>query len=119
VQQQIADMIREARRLSGRSQEDLAATVGLHPTNLSKLERGHFTPSSALLLALMRELKIPPTALSPILSKVVNERRVAQEIELATIASRLTDEALEIAVQQIKALEKFSGRTGDDRCNRG
>jgi transcriptional regulator with XRE-family HTH domain len=110
VQQQIAEMIRRARRQSGLSQEALAFKVGLHPTNLSKLERAHFTPNSALLLALMRELKLGPTALLPILSGVSNKRATV-EIELATLASRLTDEGLEIALEQVKALERL-GKSG-------
>jgi transcriptional regulator with XRE-family HTH domain len=103
-------MLREARRRSGRSQEEVASRVGLHPTNLSKVERGHVTPNALLLLALMRELAIPPTALSLVLRRTLNERRAAQEIELAIIASRLTDEGLELALEQMKSLVSRMGK---------
>jgi hypothetical protein len=58
----------------------------------------------------MRELAIPPTALSLVLRRAPNERRAAQDTELATIASRLTDEGLEIALEQMKSLVSRMGK---------
>jgi transcriptional regulator with XRE-family HTH domain len=113
-------MVRVARRRSGLSQEEVAHRVGLHPTNLSKIERGHVAPGALLLLALMRELAIHPNALLPILGgKVANDRRVALEIEFATLAARLTDEGLALALEQLRPLvERLGGKSKRRRSGR-
>src|SRR5690348_11532743 len=111
-------MLREARHRSGLSQEEVAFRVGIHTTNLSKIENARFAPNALLLLALMAELEIPPKALGSVLGKSVNARRAALEVELASFAENLSDEGLAIAVEQLRPLTERFGKPKGGRSPR-
>jgi transcriptional regulator with XRE-family HTH domain len=55
-----AETLREARNLSGISQEKLAERAGLHRTYISQLERGLKSPSLDVIVALARGLRVTP-----------------------------------------------------------
>lgn len=51
------------RRKSGHTQESLAEACDLHPTYLSKLERGHKSPTLRVLFRLADAMGVTPSAL--------------------------------------------------------
>lgn len=53
----------EARRLTGLSQESLAARAGLHPTYISQVERGLKSPTVRALVAIATGLGLPASEL--------------------------------------------------------
>lgn len=59
----IGKSVKEARRLTGLTQQELSARIGYTQATLSKVEKGHQDPSAELLSAISRETKIPPAAL--------------------------------------------------------
>jgi transcriptional regulator with XRE-family HTH domain len=54
-----AHNLRERRRASGLSQEALGHRAGLHPTEVSRLERGTRDPRPSTLVRLATALEIP------------------------------------------------------------
>ncbi|MGW3555828.1 helix-turn-helix domain-containing protein [Streptomyces sp. NPDC000963] len=58
--EKIGETIKRARRLSGRSQSNVAAALGYHQSKLSRLEGGRGTDDIRVLRAVAAELRIPP-----------------------------------------------------------
>jgi Zn-dependent peptidase ImmA (M78 family)/transcriptional regulator with XRE-family HTH domain len=55
------DRLRQARELQGLTQTALARQVGVHPSAIAQLETGRIQPSPAVLDALSRATRCPPT----------------------------------------------------------
>ncbi|MEV5882483.1 helix-turn-helix transcriptional regulator [Streptomyces sp. NPDC052020] len=55
----IGEVIRRARVLQGRSQKDVAASLGYHQSKVSRLESGRGTDNMGVLRAVAAELRIP------------------------------------------------------------
>lgn len=63
--EQFGALIRQRRLEAGRSQEDLAAAIGITQPSLSQYERGTALPTMRSLLGLVRELGLDlPTLLA-------------------------------------------------------
>jgi transcriptional regulator with XRE-family HTH domain len=55
--------VRAARRASGLTQEDIAGRSGIHPTEVSRIERGLRDPRISTVLRLAAALGVPVSAL--------------------------------------------------------
>jgi transcriptional regulator with XRE-family HTH domain len=58
-----AQNVRNARREANLTQEDLGAASGVHPTEVSRIERGLRDPRTSTLLRLAEALKVPASRL--------------------------------------------------------
>lgn len=65
--------VREARRLNGLSQEELAHASGLHPTYVSGIERGHRNPSWTSVGRLCEALEMPLSELARLSERLASE----------------------------------------------
>ncbi|WP_406628298.1 helix-turn-helix domain-containing protein [Patulibacter brassicae] len=55
--------VRAAREASGFTQEDVADRSGIHPTEVSRIERGLRDPRISTVLRLAKALDVPPSSL--------------------------------------------------------
>jgi transcriptional regulator with XRE-family HTH domain len=74
IRQQLGLNLRELRLDLGLSQEELAFRSNLHPTHISRLERGMRDPALATLLKLAHGLEVPPGRLVEGISWNANAR---------------------------------------------
>ncbi len=58
-----AQNVRNARREARMTQEELGAASGVHPTEVSRIERGLRDPRTSTTLRLARALKVPASRL--------------------------------------------------------
>jgi transcriptional regulator with XRE-family HTH domain len=111
LKHQIGCGIARARISRGLTQEDLAERLGRSVEAISNLERGRSFPSVKTLTALVNQLGISVHALfgDPVLD---DSPRTKLELRGHTLLTRLSDDFLEIAVEQLSALAKRNHRTG-------
>ena len=106
LKKQIATRLRTIRAARDLSQDDLAAMIGRSVDAISNIERGKNLPSLETLLALAGELDLSLVDLVgnwPAKAKV-SVKRIALEAELTEVARQLSDQQLQIAVKQLRAL---------------
>ncbi|MGX5719838.1 helix-turn-helix domain-containing protein [Shinella zoogloeoides] len=97
--------IRKEKKLT---QEDLAARIGRSVDAISNLERGKSLPSFSTIEQLCQALGIPLKTLFDFDETPVLRHRAQLLEDLLSIARRLTDNDLELAVEQIRAIGRRS-----------
>ncbi len=99
-------LVRTARNRKSLSQERLAELIERTVETVSNVERGQTLPTIETLDRLSRQLDIPLREffdhhdLPPSLSR----RRIEREIQMRELVRTMTDQELEIAVEQVKVL---------------
>lgn len=63
VRAQFGSILRELRVARGLTQEELAYQAGMHTTYLSRLEKGRYNPSLAVMVDLSQALGVHPSEL--------------------------------------------------------
>ena len=101
----VGQRLREFRRTNGLTQEALAASVERSVDAISALERGVALPSFEMLARLGEVLKVP---LSSFFDQEGEDdpERTAQLARLTAEATRLTNDELAIAIEQVAAFNR-------------
>src|SRR3954465_1166621 len=93
----IAQVVREARRARGLTQEDLAARIGVATQSLSNLERGKTMPTIATLMRMAEELDMPVASFLPTCGPGKSDQRLSSEAQIAALLDRLSDQEVKMA----------------------
>lgn len=106
LKQVVGARIRAARLRAGMSQEAVAARINRTPESISNIERAQQLPALDTLLELAAVLEMP---LLDIIDAAKEDRKLTAqralgEAKLGEIVRSLSDTALAIAVEQLKAL---------------
>jgi transcriptional regulator with XRE-family HTH domain len=114
LKRDIGRSIAEARIRRGLTQEDLAERLGCSVNALASLERGQGFPRFRMLAALSHQLGVP---LRDLLDQVdqtdpSDERRARLELQGRALLNQLSNEYLEIAIEQLSVLAKRDRRPG-------
>ena len=106
----IAQTIKSARRQKGLTQQGLGEKIGRTSESLSNIERAKSLPSVETLVALSTALDLPMSAFFPDYDErnKVNPKKLRLEAEAGGILRNLSDQTLETAIEQLKALAKIS-----------
>ena len=104
----IGTRVKTARRRAGLSQEALAAKIRRTPESVSNIERGQQLPAIDTLVELANVLDVP---LSDFFRSFNDQRklsreRVENEAKIEQTIPHLSDTAVAIAAEQIRALAK-------------
>jgi transcriptional regulator with XRE-family HTH domain len=111
LKQRIGARVQAARRRAGISQETLATAVDRTPESISNIERGLQLPTIPTLAELARVLDVPLAAFFEGVGheKTLSRQRMRMEAELQEVLTKLSDRAVAIALEQIKALSEVRG----------
>lgn len=101
-QGELGQRIAEGRRLADRTQEELAAAVGLQRTALTKIESGDQRVEALILASLARELDLPLRWFLSEDSPVLQSRREGRSAALASPPADLLLERLVAAGDQVE-----------------
>lgn len=109
LRQAIAARLKAARLRAGLSQEALATSVKRTPESISNIERAQQLPALDTLLELAEVLELPPLELLSLPTKTAAKRKVSAqralaEAQIAEVTRGLSDTAVSIALEQIRAL---------------
>lgn len=97
--------IRKQKKLT---QDELATRMGRSVDALSNIERGKSLPSFATIEMLSQALDIPLKSLFDFDEVQLSHRKAQLIEEMRAIASQLSEADLELAVDQIRALQRRS-----------
>jgi len=108
--------IAEARTRRGLTRRDLAERLGCTVDVIASLERGQSVPRFRMLAALARQLDV---SLRHFFDQVDqtnpnDERRAHLELRGRALLNQLSNEFLEIAIEQLSVLSKQDRRPGTD-----
>jgi transcriptional regulator with XRE-family HTH domain len=103
----IAQVVREARRARGLTQEDLAARIGLATQSLSNLERGKTMPTIATLMRMAEELDMPVASFLPTRGPGKSDQRLSSEAQIAAMLDCLSDQEVKVAAGLIAVLVRM------------
>jgi transcriptional regulator with XRE-family HTH domain len=108
--------IAEARTRRGLTQRDLAASLGCTVDAIASLERGQSVPRFRMLAALARQLNVSLRDFFDHIDQTDpnDERRGRLELRGRALLNQLSDEFLEIAVEQLSVLAKRDRPSGTD-----
>jgi transcriptional regulator with XRE-family HTH domain len=114
LKRDIGRSIAEVRIRRGLTQEDLAERLGCSVNALASLERGQVFPRFRMLAALSHQLGVP---LRDLLDQVDqtepgDERRARLELRGRALLNQLSNEYLEIAIEQLSVLDRRDCRPG-------
>jgi transcriptional regulator with XRE-family HTH domain len=106
--------IAEARTRRGLTQRDLAERLGCTVDAIASLERGQSVPRFRMLAALARQLNVSLRDLFDQVDQAGpnDERRARLELRGRSLLNQLSDEFLEIAIEQLSVLSKRDPRSG-------
>ena len=108
--------IAEARTRRGLTQRELAERLGCSVDAIASLERGQNVPRFRMLAALARQLNVSLRDLFDQVDQTGpnDERRARLELRGRALLNQLSDEFLEIAIEQLSVLSKRDPRSGTD-----
>ena len=106
----IAHVVRARRKQLGLTQDQVAERIGRTTESVSNIERARSLPSVATLIALSDTLDMPLRDLFPSgpADRTINAARQRKEADTIALIRALPDNALDIAMDQIKALGRIS-----------
>jgi transcriptional regulator with XRE-family HTH domain len=112
LKRDIGRSIAEARVRRGLTQKDLADRLGFSIEAMASLERGQSFPRFRILAALSRELDVPLRDLVDQVDQTdpSDDRRARLEFRGRALLNQLSDEFLEIAIEQLSVLAKRDRR---------
>ena len=104
----IGRSIAEARDRRGLTQKDLAERLGYSIEAIASLERGQSFPRFRILVALSRELRVPLRDLVDQADQIdpSDDRRARLEFRGRALLNQLSNDFLEIAIEQLSVLAK-------------
>jgi len=100
--------LKAIRREKKLTQEELAARIGRSVDALSNIERGKSLPSFSTIEQLCQALDVPLKTLFDVHETPVLRHRAQLMEDLLSIARRLPETDLELAVEQIRAISRRS-----------
>lgn len=102
----LAGRLRSFRKKSGLTQEELGAKVGRTGEAISNIERGKSVPTLETLVAIAGVLDAPLRDFLPSgkLDDSISQNRLKSEAEAMSLLRGLSDNQLQVALTQIKAL---------------
>ena len=105
----LAGKLRSFRKQAGLTQADLADKIGRTDEAISNIERGKSLPSLETLLAIADALQLPLRDFFPSgnFDNSVSINRLNKEAEMMVLLRELSDRELDIAIAQVKALNKL------------
>ena len=108
LKRDIGRSIAEARNRRGLTQKDLAERLGYSIEAIASLERGQSFPRFRILIALSRELRVPLRDLVDQVDQIdpSDDRRARLEFRGRALLNQLSDEFLEIAIEQLSVLAR-------------
>ncbi|PHR61267.1 MAG: transcriptional regulator [Robiginitomaculum sp.] len=106
----LGGQVRHFRRSAGLTQEALATKIERTAEAISNIERARSAPSLETLIALAAALDIPMRDFFPTGSfeDGTSPNRLKREAEVAVLVRGLSDNQLELAMAQLKAIEELS-----------
>ena len=113
LKRDIGRSIAEARDRRGLTQKDLAERLGYSIEAIASVERGQSFPRFRILVALSRELRVPLRDLVDQVDQIdpSDDRRARLEFRGRALLNQLSDEFLEIAIEQLSVLVKRDPRS--------
>jgi transcriptional regulator with XRE-family HTH domain len=111
LKHQIGRQIAKARMARGLTQEGLAELTGRSVEAISNIERGKSFPNVETLQSLSQHLTVQVRDFFEATSSSRTDRRTRLETRAHSVLHSLTDEFLEIAMEQLGALKKHGSRT--------
>jgi transcriptional regulator with XRE-family HTH domain len=114
LKRDIGRSIAEARDRRGLTQKDLAERIGYSIEAIASVERGQSFPRFRILVALSRELRVPLRDLVDQVDQIdpSDDRRARLQFRGRALLNHLSDEFLEIAIEQLSVLAKRDPRSG-------
>jgi transcriptional regulator with XRE-family HTH domain len=113
LKRDIGRRIAEARDRRGLTQRALAERLGYSIEAVASLERGQSFPRFRVLVAISRELRVPLRDLVDQLDQIEpSDDRRARLFRGRALLSRLSNDFLEIAIEQLSVLAKRDFRPG-------
>jgi transcriptional regulator with XRE-family HTH domain len=114
LKREIGRNIAEARGRRELTQKKLAERLGCSPDGLAEMELGRRFPRFKVLVAMSQELGVPLRDLVDQVDQADprNDRRARLELQGRALLSELSDEFLELAIEQLSALTKRDHRHG-------
>jgi transcriptional regulator with XRE-family HTH domain len=114
LKRDIGRSIAEVRDRRGLTQNDLAVRLGCSIEAIASLERGQSFPRFRILFALARELRVPLRDLVDPADQVdpSDDRRARLEFRGRALLNQLSNDFLEIAIEQLSVLAKRDLRSG-------
>lgn len=108
LKRDIGRSIAEARARRGLTQKDLAERLGYSIEAIASLERGQSFPRFRILAALSRELRVPLRDLVDQADQIdpSDDRRARLEFRGRALLNQLSNDFLEIAIEQLSVLAK-------------
>ena len=108
LKRDIGRSIAEARDRRGLTQKDLAERLGYSIEAIASLERGQSFPRFRILVALSRELRVPLRDLVDQADQIdpSDDRRARLEFRGRALLNQLSNDFLEIAIEQLSVLAK-------------
>ncbi len=105
----LAGQLRTFRRTAGLTQEQLGTMVGRTAEAISNVERGKSLPTLETLLAVAAALDLPLRDFFPAGSfdDAVSPNRLKLEAEASALLRGLSDDQLQVALIQIRALREL------------
>ena len=106
----LAGKLRSYRKQASLTQADLVEQIGRTDEAISNIERAKSLPSLETLVAIARTLELPLRDFFPSGSydNKVPINRLNREAEMTALLRGLTDTQLDLALAQVKALDKLS-----------
>jgi transcriptional regulator with XRE-family HTH domain len=104
----IGTKVKTARRRAGLSQEALAAKIRRTPESISNIERGQQLPAIDTLIELATVLQVPLSDFFRAFNdqRKLSRERAENEATIEELIRSLSDTAVKIAAEQIRALAK-------------
>ena len=114
LKREIGRNIAEARNRRDLTQKTLAERIGCSADALAEMELGRRFPRFKVLAALSQALDVPLRDLVDQVDQadLNNERRARLELQGRALLGELSDEFLELAIEQLSALAKRDNREG-------